>query len=376
MFRKKLFVLIFVGFLFLAGCASADMPKNTILFIGDGMGFEQVNAAGMYLNGQPNVLGFEFFSYGGQVKTHSANSKVTDSAAAGTALATGVKVKNGVISLAIPGSGKKLPTMLEHFKSTGKKVGLVSTAHITHATPASFGAHNKSRNNYKDIAKDYLNNSKPDLLLGGAKHVSKQQAEEAGYTVVTNRTELMNHDTKSGKFLWGQFGKNHMPYEAGGTGELPHLSEMTQTAIKALENNDKGFFLMVEGGRIDHAGHANNLKENIFETLEFAKAVQVAADWAAKRGDTLIVVTADHETGGMKVVKNNGKGKLPEVTWSSKGHTGANVPLFATGKNANRFRGVIDNTDIYRFITQPDIEPTATPTTKTPEKEKTTTFTY
>ena len=354
-----MFVLLSVGFLFFAGCNTPELPKNTILFIGDGMGFEQVKAAGMYLNGQADVLGFEFLPYSGQVATRSASSAITDSAAAGTAMATGVKVNNGVISIRIPGNSEKLPTTLEYFKAMGKKVGLVSTTFISHATPASFGAHVKSRNKYKDIVEDYLNNSKPHVMLGGAKHITKNDAEKAGYTVVTNRDELLKHDTKSGAPLSGQFGKNHMPYEADGIGKLPHLTDMTKTAIKILESHDKGFFLMVEGGRIDHAGHANNLKRNIYETIEFAKAVQIAVDWAAKRDDTLIVVTSDHETGGLKVIKNNGKGNLPDVTWSSKGHTGVNVPLYATGKNAERFKGTIDNTDIFKLITQPNITPAA-----------------
>lgn len=376
MFCKKMLVLLSVGFLFIAGCASAKLPKNTILFIGDGMGFEQVKAAGMYLNGQTDVLGFEFLPYGGQMTTHSANSKVTDSAASGTAIATGVKVNNGTVSLRIPGNEEKLQTTLEYFKAAGKKVGLVSTTFIAHATPACFGSHAKSRNKYKDIVKCYLNNSKPDVMLGGAKYITKNDAEKAGYTVVKNRDELLNHDTNSNAPLSGQFGKNHMPYEADGLGKLPHLTDMTKTAIKTLENHDKGFFLMVEGGKIDHAGHANNLKRNVYETIEFAKAVQIAVDWAAKRDDTLIVVTADHETGGLKVVKNNGKGNLPDVTWSSRGHTAANVPVYAIGKNAERFKGIIDNTDIFKLMTQTEIKPAAPTMKKAPEKEKSTVFTY
>jgi len=376
MFRKKILVLISVSILFLTGCASNHPPKNTILFIGDGMGFEQVKAASIYLNGKENSLSFESFPYTGQASTHPASREVTDSAAAGTAMATGVKVNNGVISMRIPGNSEKLPTALEYFKGMGKKVGLVSTTHITHATPASFGSHNKSRNNYKEIAKDYLNISKPHVLLGGGKYVKRKDAEKAGYTVVTNRDELLKHNTKSNAPLSGQFGKENMPYEADGMGNLPHLSDMTKTAIKVLENSDKGFFLMVEGGRIDHSGHANNLKQNIFETIEFAKAVQVAIDWAAKRNDTLIVVTADHETGGLKVTKNNGKGKLPDVTWSSGGHTGMDVPLYAVGKNAKLFKGKIDNTDIFRLITQTEDAPVIPPQKKSSEKDTSTEFKY
>jgi len=376
MFRKKTLVFLSIAFLFLAGCSSANLPKNTVVFIGDGMGFEQVKAASIYLNGKANTLSFESFPYSGQAKTHSANSAVTDSAAGGTALATGTKVNNKVISMAIPGNGENLPTTLEYFKAMGKKTGLVTTTHISHATPAAFGAHVKSRGNYKEIIADYLNNSKPHVLLGGAKDITIEQAQNAGYTVVSNREELLNHDTKSNVPLSGQFGKHHLPYETDGMGKLPHLSDMTKTAISILGNHDKGFFLMVEGGKIDHAGHKNDLKKNVYETIEFAKAVQTAIDWAAKHGDTLIVVTADHETGGLKVTKNNGKGKLPEVTWSTRGHTAANVPVYAIGKNAERFKGTMDNTDIFRLVTQPQVKPAAPIIKAEPVKEKPTNFTY
>lgn len=368
-YNKKLIVLLSVAILFFAGCASSTPPKNTILFIGDGMGFEQVKAAGMYLHGSEGILGFEFFPHGGQVMTYSADADITDSAAAGTAIATGVKVNNGVVSLRLPGNGEKLTTMLEHFQGQNKKVGLVSTTFISHATPATFGTHNKARGNYKEIVKNYLNNSKPDVLLGGAKTITAKGARNAGYTVVTNRKELLEFDTNSDAPLSGQFGKDHLPYEADGIGELPHLTDMTETAIKILENNKDGFFLMVEGGRIDHAGHRNELKRNIFETIEFAKAVQIAVDWAAKRNDTLIIVTADHETGGLKVIKNNGKGNLPEVTWSTNGHTGVNIPIYAIGKNAELFKGTLNNTDIFSLITQTETIPTQ-PLRKKGDKSK------
>lgn len=367
-YNTKLLVLVSITIILLSSFVSGALPKNTILFIGDGMGLEQVKAAGMYLNGNTPILKFEFFPHSGQVKTQSANQKVTDSAAAGTAMATGVNVNNGVISIRLPGNGEKLTTMLEYFQDMGKKVGLVSTAFISHATPAAFGAHNKARGNYKQIINDYLNNSKPDVLLGGSKYITEKAAKNAGYTVVTNRQQLLMHDTNSKAPLSGQFGNNHLPYEANGVGKLPHLTDMTRTAIKILEKHEKGFFLMVEGGRIDHAGHSNSLKKNIFETIEFANAVQVAADWAAKRDDTLIVVTADHETGGLKVIKNNGKGNLPKVKWSTRNHTGVNVPVYAIGQNAERFKRTISNTDIFKLITEPDVTPKQTKKKTAPEK--------
>ena len=131
---------------------------------------------------------------------------------------------------------------------------------------------------------------------------------------------------------------------------LPHLTEMTEFALQALESDPDGLFLMVEGGTIDSAGHDNVIEHNVFETLEFTKAFDVVLNWAQDTNDILIIVTADHECGGLKVVKNRGKGFMPEVTWSSTDHTSANVPVYATGQGAEEFVGVIDNTDIFKII--------------------------
>ena len=131
---------------------------------------------------------------------------------------------------------------------------------------------------------------------------------------------------------------------------IPHLSEMTSAALRVLDNDPNGFFLMVEGGKIDWAAHDNILELTVFETLEFDRAFRAAMSWAEDREDTLIVVTADHECGGLKVVKNNRRGFMPEVFWGSKDHSGANVPIYAAGQGAREFVGTIDNTDIFKIL--------------------------
>ena len=326
-------------------------PTNVIFCIGDGMGFEKVKAAGMYAYGEVGTLSFEAFPYQGEVMTHSADSPTTDSAAAATAMATGFKVNNGVISTALPGDGRELYTLLEHFKDQGKSTGLVSTTFITHATPAAFGAHEPKRGNLAEIAEDYLNQTRPNVLLGGgANGMDDAAAEAAGYTVVTDRNGLLSLDTENVTRVSGQFGDTNLPYEFDGLGDLPHLSEMTATALKVLTKNPAGFFLMVEGGRIDHAGHSNDIERNVCETIEFSKTVQVAIDWAKGRTDTLIMVTADHETGGLKVLENNGVGNFPTVSWSTGGHTTTNIPVYGWGPNAARISGVMDNTDLFSVV--------------------------
>lgn len=329
-------------------------PKYVVLFIGDGMGFEQVRAAGMYENGEAGTLFFESFPHRGEVATHSSSGPVTDSAATATAMATGRKVSNGVISMAIPGDKGPLETVLEKFKACGRSTGLVSTAYITHATPAAFASHEPSRDNHAQIAADYLDGSRPSVLFGGARYITPKAAWRAGYAVVTSKKEMLALDTESATMVSGQFSSGHMPYEATGYGmDIPHLSEMTSVALRILDNDPDGLFLMVEGGRIDHAGHENNIRRNVLETVEFERAVRAAYEWADGRAeDTAIIVIADHETGGLSVVAGRGRDKMPDVRWSTHGHTGANVPVYSWGLNAALVNGVMDNTYVFDVMTK------------------------
>jgi alkaline phosphatase len=329
--------------------------RNIILCIGDGMGPEHVKAARYYAG---TNLFFESFPYQADLETTSANAAITDSAAAATAMATGLKVNNGVISLRLPGDGGELETLLEYFKQRGKSTGLVATSTITHATPAAFGAHETSRTNTEAIANDYLTQTRPNVLFGGGgQGMTAAAALSAGYTVVRDTNGLFALDLDTETFVSGQFGNGYMPYEYDGLGELPHLHEMTEVALKLLGNDPDGFFLMVEGSRIDHAGHANDLARNIQETLEFARTVECISDWMGIRTDTLLLVTADHETGGLVVTTNNGAGNLPDATWSTTGHTATPVALYARGLNAHLATNVVDNTQIYDLAIAPTLIP-------------------
>jgi len=325
---------------------SGGFAKNTILFIGDGMGSEQIKAARCYL-GTP--LCFETFSTRTDVTTHSAGGAITDSAAAATAMATGHKVPNGVLSL---DGDRELRTLVEIARDKGKRTGLVTTTYMTHATPAAFGAHEFDRGSLPAIAADYLNQTRPNVVFGGGGNgLTVAAATAAGYTVITTRHELLTLDTESIMRISGQFGQTHLPYEVnGGNDDIPHLSEMTSVALRILDNETNGFFLMVEGGRIDHACHNNDIRRAVGETVEFGRAVQQALAWAAGRDDTLVIVTADHETGGLKVEADNGPGSLPTVSWAGGSHTATPVPLYAWGINADIFAAVHDNTDIFFSI--------------------------
>jgi len=318
--------------------------RNVIVLIGDGMGFEQINAAHMYLGGD---LVFEAFPYQGEITTYSANAAIPDSAAATTAIATGQKVDNDVVSVAIPGDGTDLPTALEIHKDLGKATGLVTTTQITHATTASFGAHADNRGYTTEIANDLLTQSRPNIMFSGGG--SLDAGGDPQYTVVTDASELQGLDTNTETHVSGQFGTGQFPYEYDGLGDLPHLSEMSTTALDILDNDPDGFFLMIEGGLIDKAAHVNDIARTVDEVVEFANSVQVVFDWAAGRTDTLLIVTADHETGGL-VVSDNGAGNMPGATWASAGHTAANVPVYAWGTNADVIAGVMDNIDLFPLI--------------------------
>lgn len=325
--------------------ARAREIRNVILFIGDGMGSEHLHATERW-TGAP--LGFRSFPAATTVTTFAARGVVTDSAAAATAMATGRKVNRFVLSQARPGNGADVPTVLEILRRRGKRTGLVTTAFLTDATPAAFGAHEASRVSLDRIAADYLNGSRPDLLLGGGGFgMSADAARRAGYQVVTNRTQFMALTAGAALPVAGLFGSGRMPYEYDGLGALPRLTDMTSQALALLSNAPSGFFLMIEGALIDKAAEQNDLARCLHEVREFGRAVDRAVAWAGAREDTLILVTADHETGGLRVMADRGPGQLPQVTWATTNHTSTPVPLYARGTLAEAAQVATDNTDLF-----------------------------
>lgn len=352
-FRMRLLLSVFmIGWLFIVPNSGQideveanSTPKNIILFIGDGMGSEIVSAAGMYAHGASGTLSFEQWANQAQMTTHNATNDISDSGAAATALATCSKVNNKVISVALPGNGSKLQTSLEMLKQMGKSTGLVTTSTMTDATPAAFAAHNSSRLNYVQIASDYLFVIRPKVLFGGGDRAwNALEAVSAGYTIATNLSSLQAIDTETATHVAGVFGYGAFPSEYDGLGDLPTLSQMTTTALDILDNDPEGLFLLVEHEGTDTYGHQNDIQRSIFAVVELSNAVQIAFDWAAGRDDTLIVVTADHETGGLLVTQNNGEGNTPTVSWSTVGHTNFPVPVYAVGQNSSLINGTLDNT--------------------------------
>ena len=324
--------------------AAIDRAANIILFIGDGMGLEHVKAARCF-KGEP--LCFEDWPHFALVDTESL-SGVTESAAGATAIATGTRVENYTYG---ERNSTRLPTILEYYRDKGKRTGLVTTDHMGAATPAAFATHATNRDDREQIALDYLSVTRPNVLLGGGfAEMPPGAAEAAGYAVALDRDELAAFDPAATPYLSGQFGEGQMPYEYDGIGDFPHLREMAGAALDILEREPAGFFLMVEGANIDHAAHDGDLTRLIPEMLAFDEAVQAALDWASNRTDTLIVVTADHETRGLVVTSDNGAGNDPGAEWTAAWHTAAPVGCWARGAGAERVAGFMANTNTFHVL--------------------------
>jgi alkaline phosphatase len=321
---------------------SAKSTRNIILFIGDGMGPTQVYAA---MTVSSSKLHLEEFPYTGFSKTYSSNNYITDSAAGGTAIAAGVKTKNGMIG--VNPDSTVVQSIMEIAKKNGLSTGVISTTAITHATPASFVAHNAGRGNYEDIAKDFMNNTIDVFIGGGVDHFKNRkdsvdltlQLEEDGYDVVYTIEEMKN--SSSGK-LAGLLAPVDMPTVSAGRGNM--LVDATEKAIEILSRNKKGFILMVEGSMIDFGGHANDIDYSDSELLDLDKAIGVALNYARTSGNTTVVVTADHETGVLTLTGGSMTDHTVKASFSVKGHTAVMVPVFSYGPGAEKFTGIHENT--------------------------------
>lgn len=312
---------------------SSQEAKNIIYMIPDGFNADYATNY-RHFKGEDAVWDHHLK---GMYSTYSADSNITDSAAAGTAMSTGVKTNNGTIGLDPEGNPQQ--TILEASKEKDMSTGLVATSTITHATPAAFGAHVNDRNNETEIARQLIDNE-IDVLLGGGKNNFLpeseggnqtevnvlQQAEEQGYQLVENRNQLLEADINlDNEKLLGLFADDALaPEMHRNTEEEPSLAEMTQTAINTLKKDEDGFFLMVEGSQIDWAGHDNDAAWAMTDVGAFEKAVQEAINFAEEDGNTLVVVGGDHETGGMTAGANGSGTANPELLHSVTA-TGENI---------------------------------------------------
>lgn len=307
--RKILSMMLLLA---MAVTVTGKGPKYVFYFIGDGMGPSHVLGTELFLGekegviGRPAKLCFTQFPHTAFVTTFSASNGVTDSAASGTALATGQKTNNG--HLGVNPDGEPLYSVAHAAKQSGYAVGVATTVCINHATPGAFYAHNKSRNNYHDIAQEMID-ADYDFYAGGDVKCSEEQrkafytkAGEHGYAIARGYNDYFVKSNYAKKImLYQEKVREDIPYAIDRDGKDLTLAQITDAAIDFLQNKSKkGFFLMVEGGKIDYASHSDDAATAFHEVLDFNAAIARAVEFYKKHEDeTLIIVTADHETGGL-----------------------------------------------------------------------------
>jgi alkaline phosphatase len=320
------------------------MPKRIIFLIGDGMGLAQISGVMVNYAGQN---AFERFEVIGLSKTASADNYVTDSGAGATVFSIGKKAKNGAIG--VDSAEKAHPSIFEIAKNNGWGTGVVATSSITHATPASFYAHVPSRKMEDEIAA-FLLQQQCDIAIGGGQKFFTQRKDQRNLFMELNQIGFVTkHDsvlvqTDAPKFIY-TLAANGLKTRQAGRGTL--LNDAAKLAQTNLTKYYPSSFLMVEGSQIDWGGHDNDFEYMKAELLDFNEVLNAVLDWAQKDKNTLVVVTADHETGGLSLLedKQNHKSFVPH--YSSKGHSGIMVPVFAFGPGSENFGGIYENTALF-----------------------------
>ena len=316
--------------------------KNIIFMIGDGMGLEQISAAWVCNGGKLNL---DNFTNVGIQRTYSANKLVTDSAAAGTALATGHKTDNGMISMTPDTVAVK--SLAEEAMEKGKRTGAAVTCRVNDATPAVFFSHSASRKNQEDIVEQMAGSGVYFLAGGGTKfwrdrEDGKDISEDVkarGYSYVETKEDLMAVENGPVIALMDT-------YELKPSLDRGDILPASVTKALELLDNRKGFFLMIEGSMIDDGGHDNKAGHTMEEIFDFDRTLGIVLEWTAKDGQTLVIVTADHATGGMTLLSGSIDEKRIRVNYSTTGHNGIALPVFAWGPHSEDFVGIYENTEL------------------------------
>jgi alkaline phosphatase len=321
-------------------------PKNVILMIGDGMGISQISA-GMISNDWK--LNLERCTDIGLIKTYSANNLITESAAGATAFACGQKTYNGAIGVGKDTSD--LTNIFELADEMGFNTGLVATSSIVHATPASFYSHEDSRHKYDNIALDLIKSNIDAFAGGGTKFFTEREdgrnlineMKDSEFIWVNSLDSLAISSKKRVGYLGAQDG---MPKMLEGRGDF--LQKSSMAIINRLNTKNTPFMVMIEGSQIDWGGHANDGEYIRTEMMDFDACVGSVLDFAEKDGETLVIITADHETGGFSIT--GGQSDSLSYAFTSLQHTPVLIPVFAYGPESEDFSGVYENTDIFHKI--------------------------
>ena len=325
--------------------ASAQEVKNIIFLIGDGMGL--ASATMMQLENNYEETIFDRAENIALQKTYSADNRVTDSAASGTALATGYKTNNTY--LGVLADGTAVESLMDVAKCEGKRTGVVVTTYLQHATPAAFYAHVASRHEYLVISEQLLNSSL-DVAIGGGLAFFEELYGDAvaerlaaqGFALAETLDEVQNISADSR--VMALVADKEVEVRNDG-----YLADATREALRRLDS-EEGFVLMVEGSIIDGMGHANDAQAQQREMRSFMEAMEVAVEYASQRDDTLVVVTGDHETGGLSIVSCDADFCLSEqgveYRWTTNGHSGTMLPIYLYGAGAEHINGVMENAEL------------------------------
>ena len=329
-----------------------DKPKNIIILIGDGMGTNHVSAAVLNFPDNPFV---KFNSVGLSI-TRAANKLVTDSAPGATVFSTGCRTNYRYIG--VDTAGHRLTTLFELADKRDVATGIVVTCDVTHATPAAFVSHVVDRGEQDEIARQFLSAHLDLVIGGGAKHFRENHEtskvlnlidslKTLGYDIFTNYESL--NENESSKKFYALLDDGHL-HKADNRNYS--LTDLTNKALSVLSENENGFILMVEGSQIDWGSHENNQEYMMSELKDFCGAVNTSLDFAEKDGNTLVLVTADHETGGVSIIDGTPDGTSLTLKFSTNEHTAGMVGVFAKGPGEELFRGVYDNFMIGRHLFQ------------------------
>ena len=322
--------------------------KNVILMIGDGMSLMHVYTAWTANRGK---LWLENAQATGLSKTWAVKKLVTDSGSGGTSLATGVKTVYHAVG--VDPEGKPLTSLVDVAKELGKDAGMAVTCRLWDATPCDFCCHNIDRDKEEELVGDYPTSGVDFVFGGGAQKFTNRkdgrdifkELQKKGYHVSRTLDDFFAYDKNSRIFAVPYDKDTPLPDERGDL-----LARASMKGISLMNQNKNGFFMMIEGSQLDDYGHFNQLDLLMKETLDFDQTVGEVMKWAAKDGETLVVVTADHETGGLTLVNGNKDEGRVECCFSSKDHTGAMVPVYAFGPGAENFTGIFENTDVFKKI--------------------------
>ena len=322
--------------------------KNVILMIGDGMSLTHVYTAWAANRGK---LWLENAQATGLSKTWAVKKLVTDSGSGGTSLATGVKTVYHAVG--VDPEGKPLTSLVDVAKELGKDAGMAVTCRLWDATPCDFCCHNIDRDKEEELVGDYPTSGVDFVFGGGAQKFTNRkdgrdifkELQKKGYHVSRTLDDFFAYDKNSRIFAVPYDKDTPLPDERGDL-----LARASMKGISLMNQNKNGFFMMIEGSQLDDYGHFNQLDLLMKETLDFDQTVGEVMKWAAKDGETLVVVTADHETGGLTLVNGNKDEGRVECCFSTKDHSGAMVPVYAFGPGAENFTGIFENTDVFKKI--------------------------